>query len=1186
MAYFYGENDFKKLDNLKSSKLGVAVKSGDTAMSETSRSVVIGLGGMGLATVTRLKRELRERVGTIDETKIRFLAIDTSKDDINLQRSDDLFKPEELPLFDNSAVTAMLKQEPQYRPSAVNAMIPTDFCPELSGDGANQLRMAGRLSLMEISMFQAITGAISNAISQLADFTNKTLDLHIVGGTGGGTGSGLIVDIPFIVRKIAKDLGISDTRIRVLGHVFLPNVYDKGGTANLDCAYRNGYAALKEIDYFMNLEQIGETFEAEYPQPFGQCSFTKNIFDQCTLVGGMSSANIIADNPKMTAIAACVDNLINQVTRVVSSNDEGKDASISDFFTSGAFYTNVGAALNATLLDPSINFPQNGKYKYQIIGSSSIKFPNDLIVESFVGTVYGRANEILRQNADRLTKEDVDAFEKNIADPIYVVNSVATAVKNQLATYLDSDQHTWNKETVKASTFDVAMQNIITKAMADFDKDSKLIPNAVAAANDKAGAIFADPKKGPYYLGKLLKSYSSDGAAVSGYYQRLEGYGRALTAYADNIKGNLVNLQTSRNEIRSNMTEGLFSKVGKYLDDYKNAMIDLFLAQFKVQLCERLAQNYYIGEGINGIVYKIKSSLNEHYLAFVDIFETVGEITVKNAAAAKGALTPPEGTLPAQGSIFSLTDPVFKPLKDTVVSTVDDALSRLGDNGVNDFIGSLARAMLENRQDWQIGTDRTACVDSFRSFINTYAPFENITKRSMADYLDQAYGLEPQNKKAQVVTALVHHINSLAEPMFNVWESVSWPHLERLCYRYLVIPGAFAATKDAVWGPLFESAFKSDASANKMARNIFRSTDDNAIYSYTMYACMPIWLHGTIVKYEKDYYTYKEPGLHINENDSVTPMMKDFPSLMVKSQWFRAKEGVIEYSNDEELGIYAKIAEAFAFAKEYGIVAQNSGGEYFVNFTKDKPDTDSIDVFIEKFMQNPMNKKNGVLDPSLLYVRFAEQYGTKANQIVAAKSVRPVDDENSVELIRHQMKLCVKLLEEVDFFKKAILGNTRLADIIGQEMLKPQIRELAKYMMYGLIAPNEIGVWSYVLGDNVFKITNKAEVNNSAKPWQTKYMEMAVCTVFNGLEMYASHQPLLEKKVTAINEKIYAGSMETFTELKEKCAALKAKAEGYVNAIEIKENNGDILDENEKSVKWFYSFFIKSLDEFIDVFAG
>ncbi len=1188
MAYFYSESDFKKLDNLKSSKLGVAIKSGDTAMSETSRSVVIGLGGMGLATVTRLKRALRERVGNIDETKIRFLAIDTSKDDINLQRNDDLFKPEELPLFDNASVTQMLKQEPQYRPNAVNAMIPSDFCPELSGDGANQIRMAGRLSLMEIGMFQSIISSISNAISELADFTNKTLDIHIVAGTGGGTGSGLCVDIPFVVRKIAKDLGISDTRVRVMGHVFLPNVYDKGGTSNLDCAYRNGYAALKEIDYLMNIEQIGETFEAEYPLPFGKCSFAKNIFDQCTLIGGQSAANIIAENPKTTAVAACVDNLINQVTRVVSSDDNVQDASISDFFTSNAFYTNVGAALNATLLDPSINFPMSGKYKYQIIGSSSIKFPNDHIVEGFVGAVFGRANDILRQNADRLTKEEVDAFEKNIASPTFIIDKISEAVANEIRVYLDGDQHTWNKETVTASTFDAALQGIVTKSISNFDKDRKLIPGAVAAANKKAAAIFIDPAKGPYFLGKLLKSYSNDGAAVNGYYQRLDGYSLALESYSENIRNSVRQFENQRAEIRENMTKGLFGgNVKRYLDDYKAVLTNLYVAKFRVSLCELLTQNYYLGEGINGIVYKIKSSLNEYYLSLIDLFEKIGDITIKNAQDAKGTLNPPEGILPPQGSIFALTDPIFQPLKAAVSSTIEEELRRLGDNGVNAFIGDLAREMVEKHDTWQISTEKTACVEKFREFINGYKAFDNVTKRSMADYLDQAYGLEPQNKKAQVVTALVHHVNALAEPMCNVWESISWPQLEKLCYRYLVIPSAFAANKDTVWGPLFESAFKGqDTSGNKMARNIFRSSDNNAIYSYTMYACMPMWIHGTIVKYEKDYFTFKEPGLHINENESVTPQMKRFPALMVPSQWFRAKEGVIEYKNDNELAIYEELKNAFVYAKEHGIVTKNSAGEYAIYYSADKPDTTDLDVFVQNFVQDPENKKNDVVDSSLLYSRYAEKFGAKQMQIVSVKSVRPVDDDTSVDLIRNQMKLADKLLEEVAFFKKNLIGNKELERILATETLKPQIRELAKYMLYGIIAPNEIGVWTYTLGENVFTITNKAMVNNSDKPWQVKYMEMAVCTAFRNMEKYAAHQPLMEKKVNAVNDSIYAGSMDVFKELKQKYTDLKAKAETNVNAIEMKRNSGDILTQAETEIEWFYNYLISSLDDFIGVFSA
>ena len=1183
MAFIYGENDFKKLDSLKSSKLGIMTKSGDTAMSSTSRNVVIGLGGMGLATVTRLKRELRERVGIIDDTKIRFLAIDTSKDDLNLQRNDSLFKAdEELPLFDNSAVTEMLRQDYKYRPSAVNAMIPEGFCPELSGDGANQVRMAGRLSLMEISMFQNIYAAIKNAISKLTDFTQMTLDVHIVAGIGGGTGSGLVVDVPYMVRKIAKDLGVSDRRVRVMGHVYLPNVYDNGGTANLECAYRNGYAALKEIDYFMNIEQIGETYDAEYPQPFGKCSWAKNIFDQCTLVGGQSAGDVIEADPKMAAVAVCVDNLINQVTRITNSDTSNVDSSISDFFTSSAFYTNVGTALNATLHDPSINFPQNGNYKYQIIGSSSIKFPNDLIVEDFVGSVFGKANEILRANAARLTKEDVDEFEKGVCEPAFILFNATRPVQDAITNYLNSDQHTWNKDTVKQSTFDVGIQGIIQKALGEFDRDGRLVMNSMSIANDKATKIFADPKKGPYYLGKLLKSYSNDGATVSGYFQRLDNYSSALNNYANQLKASVNSLNQNRETIRQNMTEGLFSKVNKYLDEYKKAVTELYVAKYKIELCDRLSKNYYMGNDINSIIYKMKSNFNDNFLAYIDVFEAIADISVANAKEARRGLVPPEGQLPPKGSIYSLTDPIFNKLKDAVASTVGTELQRLGDDGVTTFIGALAREIIDNKNEWNIGLERSACAEKFRTFINDYIPFKTVTNRSMADYLDQAYGLDPQNIKAQVVSKLVGQINALAEPMCNVWENISWPQLERLCYRYLVIPSAFSANADSVWGPLFDASFGKD----NMSRSIFRSSDNNAIYSYTMFACMPSWIHGSVVKYEKAYYEYGEPGMHINESESFRPTLKRLPAIMVPNQWFRAKEGVIEYKNETELKIYDELSAKFAEAKEYGIVSKNSSGEYVIYFTEDKPDDDAVATFIDKFCQDPENKKAGILDEKLLYPRFAEKFGAQLTQIIASRAIRPNTDENAVELIRHQMGVMNKLEEELKFFKEKIAANNVLKSILMRVKLMPKVRELAKYMVYGLISPNEIGVWTYTLGENSFKITNRAEVNNSDNAWQSKYMEMAVCEKFPELEKYAAHQPLLEKKVEAINEKIYNGSMETFTEIKTIYNNIVKKSEGYLMAIDEKRNNGDILNFTEESIEWFYKYFVQCLGEFIEVFSA
>ena len=77
--YVLNSEQLRELDELKSNSLGVVEKNSAAAMSETARTLVVGLGGMGLSTVYQLKYTLLERIGALDEKDIRFLAIDTSR---------------------------------------------------------------------------------------------------------------------------------------------------------------------------------------------------------------------------------------------------------------------------------------------------------------------------------------------------------------------------------------------------------------------------------------------------------------------------------------------------------------------------------------------------------------------------------------------------------------------------------------------------------------------------------------------------------------------------------------------------------------------------------------------------------------------------------------------------------------------------------------------------------------------------------------------------------------------------------------------------------------------------------------------------------------------------------------------------------------------------------------------------
>ena len=71
MAKFLSETALDELSELGTNSIGILAKEDGFDSKHTSRVLVIGLGGMGLKTMIRLKRELNERVGVIDGSILR-----------------------------------------------------------------------------------------------------------------------------------------------------------------------------------------------------------------------------------------------------------------------------------------------------------------------------------------------------------------------------------------------------------------------------------------------------------------------------------------------------------------------------------------------------------------------------------------------------------------------------------------------------------------------------------------------------------------------------------------------------------------------------------------------------------------------------------------------------------------------------------------------------------------------------------------------------------------------------------------------------------------------------------------------------------------------------------------------------------------------------------------------------------
>lgn len=1197
MAYYVlKETELNELNELSASSLGVVQKDSGTAMNPNSRTLVIGLGGMGLSTVYNLKKTLEERIGKIPDssTDIKFLSIDTSKADLKQRVESGVLSEKEIFPLHNDKIAIEIKralnQDSRHLISrSVETILPppsANFNPTLKGEGANQIRLAGRLSLMEPDIFQSLYTRITDAIKGLSDFVNRTLEVYIVAGIGGGTGSGLVVDIPYVVRKVLNDLGVRENRTRIFGYVYLPNVYDNGEVANLQNAYRNGYAALKEIDYYMNIDQINETYDATYPI-VGDFSSATPIFNLCTLIGGRIASSIVVKDTKQAAIDCCVANLINQVTSAKASKDgNGESASsIADTFTASSFLDNVVQALK-TIVGPNgeANFHESGSYKYSCVGSATLKFPSNAIVECFIGDAYAKMIDHMKKCADMVEEKNVKDFASGLISPDDILNPIINKFSSGFVEATIAEQE-WNKRSVDSThELDRYVGNKINVILSEFDQNDQLVAQAIASANNKAAEIFKDPARGPLYLATLLTSNPSAGGRVVGYYERINSYVKEINNRCEQIRNFLEQAKKDKLAIAADMQR--FGRFNSNLSKFKDILQSIYKKELELELCERLKAKYYhLVSERHGVCYRMKQNLDTNFLYYVDIITRIGEILANNVSICAKELNPDTAE---PGNILAFgDDECLKPLKYSVENSLENRRKALTAEVISAFEGALTDNILSNKDDWtmtesvnkHLGMSKPS--KAFRAFVKGYKPFSDVVNQTFSSYFEAAYKDETDAEKGKIVSFIVNYLSSHSSPMFNVWPDFSWASVKDLQYQYMVIPNNMGE----YWG----KKFKENIGISSFGNNIYESPDQSAIYNYTMYAGMPMWLHSDIINYEKRYYAINSNGIHINENEKFRPTYREYPALMPKEQWFHATEGMNKYENSDELAVEADIKKLVSFCLKNGIIHRGQYGDIFVVSALDKlPEigSDSMKRFVRSYSNKPENIDKGLVkEGATLYNALLEHYGEQQMTIasVGISNVRPDDEDKLAMIIRKQMRLVRKLREIRDYLTADGSVFQQIKEMNKEKEGNQKLTDFFRFMFYGLVAPGERGVWSYRLGEKLWPITSRLTVSES-RPEMVQYMEMAVYNEFYNVENIDAHLKLLKQNVSKINGAINDGTFE-LTDLKKNYDNFVSVADNKLNTLDMKLASGDSLTMLEIEVKNFYEALKANFETFWSLFA-
>jgi hypothetical protein len=223
------------------------------------RTVLIGLGGTGKRALLYAKKKLLEAFGE-EPPLVKFLLIDTTA-----ANNDHLLTADGKKARLQASEILHIEARGASLLPKVHDEIREWFPPkaDLKANilaGAGQIRALGRLALFANASL--VYENLRDLLALARDYKDERpsgerhyiyepytphLTVAVVGSLAGGTGSGTFLDVAFLLRQLMKD------EDQLFGYFLLPDIYtNRPGTQNVEA---NAYAALKELDHFMNFRE-------------------------------------------------------------------------------------------------------------------------------------------------------------------------------------------------------------------------------------------------------------------------------------------------------------------------------------------------------------------------------------------------------------------------------------------------------------------------------------------------------------------------------------------------------------------------------------------------------------------------------------------------------------------------------------------------------------------------------------------------------------------------------------------------------------------------------------------------------------------------------------------------------------------------------------------------------------------
>ncbi|NLF74561.1 MAG: hypothetical protein GX573_02590 [Chloroflexi bacterium] len=383
-------------------------------------ALIIGLGGSGAWTLVHVKRQLMDMYNNQLPANVALAVFDTATDPIVGVGAEGMrrelgtgvgkvgLEPYEYVHVGGDAyeMVQRVARTDQY-PFIESWLLADKYLKELPRalfqleKGAGMFRQLGRLALFRSVAQPAnspVAAVLDTKLTNLARQSGGSIVVMLVGSLAGGTGAGLFLDVPHIVRRVAL---ANNIKVTLRGFFYLPQAFQRDlDSQSVESAKARAFAAMRELKRFM----LSEDYKYGYPMYYHGANSGVNkaiwraksqekLYDFVYIVDGEGemrmnvralkdgSASVVAD-----AIVSFVDPSFGEVNEQVLANIPNRIADRQGRVGKQAMVSSLGAY--------SIILPVQ-----QMIEAWSYRLGKEIVQSIVPGEAYNEQGYMLRVSA-------------------------------------------------------------------------------------------------------------------------------------------------------------------------------------------------------------------------------------------------------------------------------------------------------------------------------------------------------------------------------------------------------------------------------------------------------------------------------------------------------------------------------------------------------------------------------------------------------------------------------------------------------------------------------------------------------------------------------------------------------------------------------------------------------------------